>query len=295
MTACLVWGASGAVGRFLLPRLLAQGASVLAVSRHPPIEAAAPLRWLVGDLDQDLAPPAGIDQIFSCGPLDAFARWYARSATGTAGVVALGSMSAHSKLDSPDPAERAVSARLREAEQVILHEAAARGAAAVLLRPTLIYGAGIDRSLTPIARFARRWRVYPRLLGASGLRQPVHADDLAMLCIAAAGTVAAAGLCYEAGGGERLSLAAMIARSCASLDVHCIGLPLPLPLLHGLVPLAAVFKGGAVGRGAFSRLREDLLADNGPAQRDLGWKPRRFEPDAANWLGTGPVPDYRAP
>ena len=62
--------------------------------------------------------------------------------------------------------------------------AAERGIACTVFRPTLIYGAGTDRSLAPIARFARRWRVLPVPLGANGLRQPVHARDLAAACVA---------------------------------------------------------------------------------------------------------------
>ena len=55
-----------------------------------------------------------------------------------------------------------------------------RNVAGTIFRPTLIYGTGRDRSLAPIARFARRWRVLPLPVGARGLRQPVHAavDDI---------------------------------------------------------------------------------------------------------------------
>ena len=35
---------------------------------------------------------------------------------------------------------------------------------------------------------ARRWRVFPYVAGANGLRQPVHADDLAAACVALART-----------------------------------------------------------------------------------------------------------
>jgi hypothetical protein len=53
-----------------------------------------------------------------------------------------------------------------------------------ILRPTLIYGAGIDRSITPIVQRALRLRLFPIPL-AGGLRQPVHADDIARAVVAA--------------------------------------------------------------------------------------------------------------
>jgi len=271
---CLVFGASGAIGRFLVTRLLAAGERVFAVSRCVQSDARTNLRWIEGSLESDFALPDAVETIFSCGPLDAFARWYERTPTGAARVVAIGSMSADSKRDSIDAAERDVASRLAEAEARVLRVAASRGAAATLLRPTLVYGAGRDRSLAPIARFARRWRVFPRIVGANGLRQPVHADDLAIACVAASSSPRAAGRHYEVGGGERLTFSAMIERTCRSLDVSCLALPVPLFALR----MFASSRSAAV-----VRLTRDLVADNADAARDFGWSPRLFAPDASRW------------
>lgn len=273
MNNCLVFGASGAIGRFLVTRLLDDNDRVFAVSRRAQTDARANLRWIEGSLESDFALPDSIDAIFSCGPLDAFARWYERVPAGAARVVAIGSMSADSKRESIDASEREVASRLAEAEDRVLRVAASRGAAATLLRPTLVYGAGRDRSLAPIARFARRWRVFPRIVGARGLRQPVHADDLALACIAVASSPRTAGRHYEVGGGERLSFPAMIERTCRSLDVRCVAVPVPLFALRAFAPHSA----------AVARLARDLVADNGDAARDFGWAPRPFAPDASHW------------
>lgn len=274
MSVVLVFGASGAIGRFLVSRLLAEGACVFAVSRRTQADARGGLHWIEGSLEGGFALPDGVAAIFSCGPLDAFSQWYERTPTGTARVVAIGSMSADSKRDSIDASERDVAARLAASEQRVLRAAASRGAAATLLRPTLVYGAGRDRSIAPIARFARRWRVFPRIPGARGLRQPVHADDLASACLAVAAAPHSAGRHYEVGGGERLAFAAMIERTCRSLDVRCFALPVPLFALRLLARSHAA---------AVARLSRDLVADNGDAARDFGWSPRAFVPDAARW------------
>ncbi len=278
-----MFGASGAVGGFLLSRL--GGERVWAVSRQPRPPGQGDVQWIAGDLDGDVSLPKAVEAIFSCGPLDAFARWYARSATGTARVLAISSMSVFSKRDSEDAAERDVAARLGSAEAQVLHIAAGRGAHAVVLRPTLIYGSGRDRSLAPVARWARRWRLFPRLQGASGLRQPVHADDLAQACIAALRASSTAGRCYALGGGERLDFAQMIERTCRSLDVACVGIPMPIALLAQprILRIAAALGWTPPGLAAIARMRVDLLADNDAAARDFGWAPRPFEPDAAHW------------
>jgi len=109
MSTILVFGASGPVGRFLLPPLAARS-RVLAVSRAPRIADSA---WLCADInDARVAWPAA-ETVLSLGPLDAFAGWLERyDTTALRRVIAFSSMSAESKAGSPDPAERALAARL---------------------------------------------------------------------------------------------------------------------------------------------------------------------------------------
>lgn len=276
----LVFGASGAIGRFLLPRLREQGREVLALSRHARANAAQGTRWIVGDLHAGMPPVPAVDVIYSLGPLDAFSRWLAHAPiAGAPRIVALGSMSIDSKRQSVDADERALAARLQQAEAALVAAADARGCRWTLLRPTLIYGAGVDRSLTPIVRFAQRWRVFPHVVGASGLRQPVHADDLAVACIAAAASAKTAGRIYPLGGGERLTFAAMLGRVRASIPERCVPLPIPLGLVRRLRPRFA---------GAIERLRQDLVADNAAAHADFGWAPRAFHPSPQAWQAAAP-------
>jgi nucleoside-diphosphate-sugar epimerase len=178
MKTALVFGASGQIGRPLLDHLRDHGWRIYAVSRTPQAEQPG-LVWLQGDLSGVDALPPHPEAIFSCGPLDLFAQWYAREGARAPRVIAFGSTSIEVKRGSADGDERALAARLREGEQRLFEAAAARAAAVTVLRPTLIYGSGRDRSLSRIADVARRFGrvVLPR--GATGLRQPVHAHDLA--------------------------------------------------------------------------------------------------------------------
>src|SRR5450755_1937453 len=81
-----------------------------------------------------------------------------------------------------------------------------------ILRPTLIYAEGRDTNITPLSRLIRRFGFMPLVGGAPGLRQPVHAEDLAIGAIAAASSPAAANKFYSLPGGETLSYREMIGR-----------------------------------------------------------------------------------
>jgi nucleoside-diphosphate-sugar epimerase len=269
MSTVLIFGATGSVGQFLLP-LLSPGHQVIAVSRTPPEGQAG---WIRGDLnDPDIAGPAA-DVIISLGPLDAFAAWLQRyPATSLQRVIALSSMSAESKRESIDPSERALAKRLRTAESWLMGTAAERGFVCTVFRPTLIYGAGTDRSLAPIARFARRWRMLPVPFGASGLRQPVHARDLATACVAALEKTETYGKVYALGGGERLRFDTLLLRLRAAQP----GLVLPVPVPMMALRLAAHLRRGLFSKTAVARLRQPLIADHGDAIRDFGYAPAVF-------------------
>lgn len=276
----LVLGATSQIGYFLLPRLLAQGESVLALSRRPPAATASSsegVRWLRGQLPDALPTLPVLSAIVSFGPLAALGEWLA-SVPPMPGprVIATSSMSAESKRASRVPAERAVAAQLRDGEQALARACERHGSAWTVLRPTLVYGAGRDKSLTPIARRAMRTRLFP-LPAGRGLRQPVHADDLALAVLAALANLDAAGCILPIGGGERLSAGEMFARVRHSLPRSTLPLPLPAGLLrlgkHALPRL----------RGPLDRLDADLVADNRELQRVLGIQPRPFRPGPDAW------------
>jgi len=259
------------VGDFLLPPLGKHG-PVLAISRNArvTVQAEAGIQWQCGDLGGEMPPLPACDVVFSLGPLDAFSAWFARAAPASVRrVVALGSMSAESKRDSVDATERALSERLCHAETQLMEAARARRVGCTIFRSTLIYGSGRDRSLAPIARWARRWRVLPIPRGAAGLRQPVHARDLAAACLAVADNESTYGKIYPMGGGERLRFDDMLRRIALGPPRLAWPLPIPLPLLRALAR-------GRVGAGALARLTAPLIADNSAAARDFGYAPCAF-------------------
>jgi len=264
----------------LLDRLQDAGWRVFAVSRGRHADVPG-VQWLPGDLARCDELPRAVDAIISCGPLDHFARWYAASTVEAPRVLAFGSTSAEAKRDSADPAERDLAQRLRAGERGVFAAAAGRGAQATLLRPTLVYGAGRDQTLTRIAGLARQWGRFVLPHDARGLRQPVHVDDLAAAAMAALDAPAAHGRAYDLPGGETLPYREMVARTLDALRPPPRLLEVPSPLFAvALLGARAFGRGGGFGAAALARMREDLVFDAAPARDDFGYAPRPFRPTA---------------
>lgn len=273
----LIVGLSGQVGDALRVRVRELGQPVLALSR----QARAPedgIEWIVGSLQAMPTLPDDLDAVVSLGPLDAFAEWFAAQAPPGLRVVALGSTGRVDKRDSSDPAERALAGRLQAAETTLFDAARARGAMATVLRPTLLYGNGRDRTLTPLVGLARRWRVVPLPWSARGRRQPVHVEDVADAVLACLRTPATAGQGYDLPGGETLSFDAMLRRALAAQAPGSRVLRLPARVFDLARWLAGRAGIGRASNGALSRLSLDQVADPSPAHAAFGWEPRRFVP-----------------
>lgn len=280
MRHALLFGGSGQIGRPLLAGLSRAGWRITALSRDAQPDRPG-LAWLQGDFAHMPTLPERVDAIFSCGPLDAFAHWYANAPVQAERVVAFGSTSVDTKRGSADAHERDVARRLREGEATVFATARERGAAATVLRPTLVYGAGRDATLTRIAALARQWRRFPLPRNADGLRQPAHVEDLAQAALDCADAQAAHGRAYALPGGETLPYREMVARVLATLQPRPRLVELPSPLFTAALFAAHLTgRGTGLGEAAVRRMRSDLVFDLAPAARDFGYAPRAFRPTA---------------
>lgn len=285
----LFLGLSGPVGRAVQAARSPDDPDWLAISRRPPATSDGAVHWLRGQLPEampDMAAWTAITAIASLGPLDAFAHWFAASDLHPQRVVALGSTSIDSKRDSPEPGERALAERLAQAEATLADACRKRGIALLLLRPTLIYGMGGDRSLSPLMALARRLPCLPISRRATGLRMPVHAADLADLVLGSLRAEQPRAGCYATPGGETLTFRAMLERSLVVAAPQRRMLALPHPLfLAGCRLAQALGLIAGTSAGMLSRLDQDLLADALPARRDLNYRPRPFTPEPDMFRG----------
>ncbi len=261
--AVLVLGASGQIGRSVLERLAAVGRTAIAVCRRPPSDIAFGADWLARDLTEplDLASYRPVAAIHATGAWLLPAHLSAIRAAGVRRLICFSSTSMLAKANSTSAPEREIARRLAAAEAAV----AEGGIPWTVLRPTLIYGLGLDRNVSAAAEFIRRWRFFPLGGPGQGLRQPVHADDLAAAAIRLIDDSANLARGFNLGGGETLTYRAMIERIFQALD-------LPARFLH--VPLLARVP-GRVGVMA-QRMEQDLAFDNGELWPRLDLRPRGF-------------------
>lgn len=276
-TPVLVLGATSLIGGHLLALLKAEDLDPTAFSRRPPSEETC---WIGGDLkDADLddrLPVAAT--VFSLSPI-----WLlpavlpSLKARGMERLIAFSSTSRFTKTESSDAGERAVAQQLAQAEAAVETWCAEHGVAWTILRPTLIYDEGHDENVSRIARLIRRFHVMPLSGKGEGLRQPVHAKDLAAGALAAAHAPATRNQAYDLVGGETVSYRVMVDRIFEGLGKPPRSLAMPTWLFALVMRLAKPFYPGATtAMGA--RMGQDLTFDSAPATRDFAWAPRKFHP-----------------
>lgn len=273
----LVIGGTGLVGGYIVEHLLRRGQHPLAMSRSP--HPQSDIEWIYGDLrkpDELELPP--FETLYCTADATLLASALSQLLVHSPSrVVAFSSTSVITKQDTEVPAEREMIRRLTEAEREIAAVCERHEVGWTILRPTLIYAEGRDTNITPLSRLIRRFGFMPLVGGAPGLRQPVHAEDLAIGAIEAAGSPAAVNQFYSLPGAETLTYKEMIGRVFDGMNMkrRTVSVP-PLMWRAGFVVAKPLFPGANVAMGI--RMMKDMTFDSGPAVRDIGWKPRAFKP-----------------
>lgn len=277
-----VLGASSPVGHYLVPRLADDHRLVFAYSRQAfDREPAGGVRWRRLPLNpSDATEDHRIVDWLSLAPIWVLPEYFPLlERCGVRRVVALSSTSLFTKSDSSVAAENVVAARLADGEARLKAWADNRGVEWVILRPTLIYGLGLDRNISEIARFIRRCRFFPILGEADGLRQPVHAEDVAAACIPALKIPEAANRAYNIAGGEVLPYREMVGRIFAALDQPVRFLNIPPALFRFFVKCLRMvprYRHWTVAMA--ERMNRDQIFDYSEAAADLLFFPRPFRP-----------------
>lgn len=268
----LVLGASGQVGRFVIPILVARGARVVAISRQQPPEGYPDFESVSWRTPTAAAAEAvTATALVSAGPLALALDWLA-DAPGIGRVAATSSTSVITKRDAGEPAERRLMVTLLELETRLVDACSARDASLCLLRPTLVYGAGLDQNLSRLAGFIRRFGFLPLAGGAPGRRQPLHAEDLAAALVS--GLDRGAGLVGPLAGGETLDYREMAGRIFDALARPRRLLPVPA----GVLAVAARLAGRGANAGMVRRQAVDLVFDDAQTRARLAIHPRGFAP-----------------
>jgi len=273
-------GATSLVGECVIPLLIDDGRQVFAFSRKAPeCNTEAGLTWLQpGGTSPDHSALPQIRDWLCLAPIWVLPDYFPMlERHGASRVVALSSTSRFSKMASPDPAERATAARLAESEVRFQAWAESRNIDWIVLRPTLIYGRGRDKNITEIARFVNRFGFFPLLGKAQGLRQPIHAEDVASACMAALRVALPVNRAYNISGGETLPYGEMVSRVFSALQCQPRPVTIPLIIFRLAGALLHLIPGYRHWSTAMAeRMNIDLVFDHTDAIRDLGFSPRPF-------------------
>jgi len=292
-----VLGATSLVGRYLLPLLVRRGHRVLAVSRSPTKRSAVAepdIAWSAPGRPRATGDEAAVAWI-TLAPLwtvPDLLPWL--DACGARRLVALSSTSVATRASSPTAAERRLAARLAAAEQELAGWADGRRVRLTIFRPTMIYDGIHDANVVSIAACVRRFGWFPLCGPAAGLRQPVHAGDVAAACLAGI-DAAAAGGCYTLSGGEVLPFRELVERTCRAHGLPPRTVSLPAWCWNAAAAIArglGVAPGAAAGVG--HRMNEDLSCGHAAAAADLGFAPRPFVPGGSSMAAAdivNPRPD----
>lgn len=282
----LLTGASGQIGLFALARLATAGRDILAVNRsgHPPPFVP---RWpgVIWAEPRDIRERVGTRdaRLLSAGPLE-LADEAIGMAPGVERVIAFSTTSVTVKAASADPAERAVIERIVAVESRLSRQALVRGIPLLLLRPTLVWGAGLDDNLSRAARWIRRYGMLPISGRGRGLRQPVHADDLARTAVRAVLADEVASLDAPVVGADTLSYRDMMAAVFDALDRPPRMVGVPEGVLVTAVQVAGMLRlARGVSPEMVRRQNRDLVFDDRLARERLGHAPRPFAPTAADF------------
>jgi len=222
----------------------------------------------------------GVRVLLSFGPVDLAAEWAPRCPR-LSRVVCISTSSIHTKQNSPDASERALIARIFQAENDLKRHCTGHGIGLVLLRPTLIYGCGLDQNVSRIARLILRFHFFPVAGKAEGLRQPVHAADLAELAVKFVENEAPINLESDVGGGSVLTYREMVRRIFLAVGLKPRIVRLPVWLLVFLTRYLAWLPAmRGLNAGFVLRQNADQVFDDSRLRELMGFDPRPFEPRA---------------
>jgi nucleoside-diphosphate-sugar epimerase len=288
----LLTGASSQLGVFLIPRLLAAGFKVIALSRKANGDSAAPDERLLwkhpGSFGMDASGGESglqgqVTMLISCGPIEVATKAIALCPR-LERVVAFSTSSVFSKASSPDRSENKQIVDILAREMQLKALCSERGLALAVFRPTLIYGCGLDRNISLLAAWIQRMGWLPLAGKATGLRQPVHADDLAGLAVNALTADKPVNLDSPACGGSTLGY-----RQMAELIFDALGKPkrifsLPPWLMAAVVGLLGRLPQlRELNRQMVNRQNIDLIFDDSVLKECLEYEPRSFKPSAGDF------------
>jgi 2-alkyl-3-oxoalkanoate reductase len=309
----LVTGGTGFLGRYLVSRLVAEGAQVWVLARTPQsithLESLGvhPMQGDVRDWSSLRKAATGKDVIFHCaGKVESAGRWVdflevnvlgterviqAALEHGVRRIVHVSSIGIYgsrptgviiSEDDGYDanPGARGFYTRSKiEADRIALWYAHERTAPVTVIRPATIYGPGGKESL--VRTGVRLGRLNVVFGDGSNLLPLVYVENVVDALVLAAGSETASGRSYNIVDEDEVSQRMYLERMGQALGRRQSTVYLPLPAVRMLATGAdfarAALRGRRSPQGLFHRITRSLQSvhyDTSRAMAELGWQPR---------------------
>ncbi|MBN4076891.1 NAD-dependent epimerase/dehydratase family protein [Mariprofundus ferrooxydans] len=271
------------IGAFLLPMLVQEGHEVLALSRACR-EDQQGVRWIKGDLSSPelIELPERVDVWINLTFITLFSKSLSSLLKRVAftQVIAFSSTSLFTKNKSINAHECKIVSDLARGEHELRLLCEKEGVAWTVFRPTMIYCLGKDKNLSVIADEINRFRVFPLLGKGRGLRQPVHAEDLAKACVLAMYAPGNIGnKAYNLSGGEVLNYKSMVDRLFVSQGLSPRFIHIPVVLLRLLIHcLRMLPRYRYLTPDMADRMQKDMVFSHQEASDDFNYAPRSFQP-----------------
>jgi len=299
MTAVVIFGGTGFLGRRLVRILAAEGAAVRVAVRHPPQdetiladaahERVAFVRADVGDQASVAAAVAGADAVVNAVSLYAekggltFAAVHERGAETVARESAAAGVARFVLVSGigADPASPYPYIRARGRGEQMVQQAFP---AATIVRPSAMFGPG-DALFAGLADIARLVPVLPLIGGLTRL-QPVYVEDVAAAIARILAGPGTAGCIYELGGPAVYTL-----RELTGMMLRFSGrrrplVPMPFALADILARLFETLPSPPLTTGQVDILKSDNIAsDTLPGFAALGIQPRAVEAVVPTYIG----------
>ena len=282
---CYVIGGSSQIGSWLVPELVENGWKIHLVSRgiRTKFEHGVSTIWHKFDLlnPESKLPPDEARVLFHTYGiqflpplLEAFKQ------RGISRVIAFSSTSRFTKTSSDNAVDQEVVKNLEIDEQAVIDTCERLGMKWTIFRPTMIYaGKQGDRNVMDIAQVINRFGFFPLFGNGKGLRQPVHAADLAKACVLSCDTEAAFNKSHNLAGGEVLTYKEMVERIFNAMNLKPRFVKTPIWLFE----LAVFFvtkhpRYDHITTSMAKRMQQDMTFSTQDAATDFGYKPRKFVP-----------------
>jgi len=182
-------------------------------------------------------------------------------------------------IDSADEDEQRRAEKWRAGEERLMAFCAETQMSFTILRATSVYDDSLMGDFEALTKALTKYPFLPISHGAKGLRQPVHADDIAQALLGALSHLGTKNATYSIGGGEVISLKNLMKRIVKFKGGRSFLIPLPAFILGPLLTVAKLVGLQGVERlntPLINRMGENMTFDHRRAREDFGYDPRGF-------------------